>query len=321
MASRTPTDPIFHEDPEAHDPGIKQAAANWERDVARRALDELFVLAQKYRSTPAYFDLMGFIARFRGYSPFNAMLVRTQMQGATFVAPANRWLRQYGPRITAAARPLVILQPMGPVMFVFDVSDTVSEPDAPPLPEEVARPFDVRGEHIGNELQSTIDNAVRDGVEVSIGKVGSQGAGSICKVTTERRLHFLKKLKPEPEFVEVPHRYDLLLAEGHSAESQYATLVHELAHLYCGHLGPRDPRWWPDRRFLDRDCREFEAESVSYLVCRRLGLDTPSEQYLAGYTRDHQHTPAISLECVLKSAGLIEQMGRQRMPLRQGTTT
>ncbi len=32
-------------------------------------------------------------------------------------------------------------------------------------------------------------------------------------------------------------RYELLLNAKHSPEQKYATLAHELAHLYCGHLG------------------------------------------------------------------------------------
>ena len=54
----------------------------------------------------------------------NAMLIHIQMKGAKYVATATRWNRDYGRRIKVGARPIVILQPMGPVMFVFDVTDT-----------------------------------------------------------------------------------------------------------------------------------------------------------------------------------------------------
>jgi hypothetical protein len=61
---------------------------------------------------------------------------------------------------------------------------------------------------------------------------------------------------------------------------------------------------------LAHEVREFEAESVCYLLCKRLSIVNPSEQYLAGYL--HEETPSISLDCVMKAAGLIEQMGRER---------
>ena len=90
----------------------------------KRVLDELFCFARQYRTSKSYDGLLKFVASFRLYAPYNAMLVRAQMPGAVFVAPAHRWSRHYGRTIKVNARPLVILQPMGPVMFVFDVSDT-----------------------------------------------------------------------------------------------------------------------------------------------------------------------------------------------------
>jgi hypothetical protein len=87
--------------------------------------------------------------------------------------------------------------------------------------------------------------------------------------------------------------------------------------LYCGHLGTPNGRWWPDRKNLSQVAQEFEAESVSYLVCARLGIDTASDEYLAGYVRRCPGTPAISLDRVMKSVGLLEQMGRARLGLRK----
>jgi hypothetical protein len=109
----------------------------------QQALDELFCLTHSYRNSHDYRELLDFVGKFRFYSPFNALLVHIQRPGAVYVAPAHRWLRDYGRHIAPGATPLVILQPMGPVMFVFDVSDTEPEKDAPPLPQEIVAPFDV----------------------------------------------------------------------------------------------------------------------------------------------------------------------------------
>src|SRR5690348_6061867 len=92
----------------------RSPASAWDRDVARHTLDELFSLARQYTSTAAYSDLLRFIVRFRFCSPYNAMLVLSQMGGEKFVAPPYRWLGQYRRRIRTGARPLVILRPMGP---------------------------------------------------------------------------------------------------------------------------------------------------------------------------------------------------------------
>ena len=136
--------------------------AEIDEDITKRALDELFSLTRQYRSAKAYRELLRFIGHFRFYSPFNAMLIHIQMPGASFVAPPSRWLHEYGRRIKPGARPLVILQPMGPVMFVFDVSDTEPQKGAPQLPEEVLHPFEPRSGKVGKELERTIENAMRE---------------------------------------------------------------------------------------------------------------------------------------------------------------
>jgi hypothetical protein len=205
-------------------------------------------------------------------------------------------------------------------MFAFDVSDTEPLPDAPPLPREVTSPFEVRGGTIGNELERTIENAKRDGVRVSLRSAGSQSAGQIGIATTTASLEIVVRLRPKFESVRVPVRYETLLNSAHSHEVQYATLVHELAHLYCGHLGTPNQSWWPGRSHLSVNVREFEAESVCYLVCRRLGIDNPSEKYLAGYVEHNSVVPEISLECVMTASGMIEKMGRERLKPREPQT-
>jgi hypothetical protein len=208
---------------------------------------------------------------------------------------------------------------MGPIMFVFDVSDTEPEKDAPPLPFEVEGPFDVKRGYIGDEFATTIESAKRDGVSVAERNDGSLRAGSLEPVQSGQRLSVLVRQRPTQEFVEVPLRYNVILNSNHSVETKYATLVHELAHLYCGHLGTQNERWWPDRKGLSHEVREFEAESVCYLVCQRLDVKNPSAQYLAAYFAENENgdVPLISLECVMKSAGLIEQMGRERLKPRK----
>src|SRR6202790_4587499 len=137
----------------------QRAVAPLDQDSARTALDELFTLARKYNSSDAYLELMRFVGRFRFYSPFNAMLIYTQMPGARFVCTALRWRRNYHREIKIDARPIVILQPMGPVLFVFDVSDTTPLPNARPLPRQVENPFQVGNGNMGGQLALTIENA------------------------------------------------------------------------------------------------------------------------------------------------------------------
>jgi len=288
----------------------------WDAASATRAIDDLFVAARRYRTSKEFESLITFVRRFRKYAPFNAMLLHVQMPGASFVATASRWLSQYGRQVQVTGRPLVILQPQGPVMFVFDVNDTVPTDEAVEIPSEVLHPFETRRGVVGGALPQTIANAVRDGVKVHLSKEGSQSAGSIRMAESGRFMEFVTRLRPERVSVMVPVRYELVLNSSLSPEAQYATLVHELAHLYCGHLGSPGKKFWPSRRGLDHVIREFEAEAASHLVCQRLDIDSPSDQYMAGYLKSEERLPEISLELVMKVAGDIERMGRERLPLR-----
>jgi hypothetical protein len=249
------------------------------------------------------------------------MLIHMQMPGARFVAPPHRWLRDHCRRIKPGIRPLVILQPMGPVMFVFDVSDTEAMADAPPLPREVIEPFAVRKGHVGGRLELVIENAKRDGVRTITADEGSQSAGSICRVVNDagdsQRFKVGVDGKHNPICVDIPVTHHLVVNKKSSREARYATIVHELAHLYCGHLGTPDPQWWPDRWGLAHIVREFEAESVAYMVCTRAGIDNPSEEYLAGFVGKLAEVPPISLDCVMKVAGLIETMSRAKLKPRK----
>ncbi len=296
-------------------------ADTWSKQAAQHALDDLLQATRSYRSSSKYLELLKFVRRFRFYSPYNALLVHIQRPGAHFVAPARRWNRHYRRYVQPNASPIVILQPMGPVMFVYDVSETEGGPQSKPLPPEVVDPFAVRYGKIGGEFERTIENAKRDGIRIRKQKAGSQAAGSIRPVDNQHceplRFSLGKDRHGNPIDVPIAVRYDLLLNEDHPRESLYATLVHELAHLYCGHMGSPDETWWPDRRGLSKESREFEAESVSYLVCGRVGVKSPSEQYLAGFVNDKDEVPQMSLECVMKSVGLIETMGSRRLKLRK----
>jgi hypothetical protein len=304
---------------EIDDPTLQHrgSADAWDASSALGALDELFTSACLYRQSAAYLSLLKFVAGFRSYAPFNAMLLHVQMPGATYVAPAHRWLRDHHRRIKPNGRPLVIVQPMGPVMFVFDVSDTEPTKDALPLPPGIERPFEPRSGHVGNQLGRTIDNAKRDGISVSLEDGGSQSAGSIRCAEGSIYLDVITGVRPKVEIVRLRRRYGLVLNSDHSPEAAYASLVHELAHLYCGHLGTPNNKWWPDRRELAKATRELEAESVCFLVCTRMGIDNPSAEYLADYVKASDVVTDISLDCVLKAAGIIEQMGRQQLPLRK----
>jgi hypothetical protein len=297
---------------ELHDSSGATPAELWDAEAKKRALDELFSAAKTYRSAKDYLELLSFLRKFRRYSPYNGMLVHIQKPGARYVLRASEWQEKYGRSVRPGAQPLVALQPMGPVMFLFDVSDTEGGTQLPP---EIEAPFEPARGVVGKQLDYTLENCRRDGIRVQRVKQGSQRAGSIQRAVSTPGVSGFKTVKFREVLIRVD--YELLINDALSSEAQYATLVHELGHLYCGHLGTRHPDRWPDRQGLNLAAREFEAESVSYLVCKRLGIDTPSDEYLNGYLSSSAEIPSISLDRVVVVSGLIEAMGSRVLASRK----
>ena len=97
------------------------------------ALDEMFAAGACYRSGRTYRQMLRFISRFPQYSAFNGCLLFIQNPRAVFVATAGAWERRYGRKLKPEARPMMILAPMAPVLFVFDVGDTHGPPLAQPV--------------------------------------------------------------------------------------------------------------------------------------------------------------------------------------------
>ena len=171
----------------------------------------------------------------------------------------------------------------------------------------------MRGTLTGGELESLVGSVSRDGVEVEFASLGGVQAGSIRNAV--RSYHCIgigpvrdDRLEGEPDAAGNPVFAKIVLNRNLSEEALFATLTHELGHLYCGHVGTPDPKRWPDRTSLDRDSRELEAECVSYLVCGRLDIATNADKYLAGYLGENGAVPNISIDRVFKAAQRIEAM-------------
>jgi len=87
---------------------------------------------------------------------------------------------------------------------------------------------------------------------------------------------------------------------------RFATLAHELGHIYCGHLGAHPEGFWPDRSGkLNLAQREMEAEAVAFLVCKRLSLETRSAEYLKTHVTP-ANLLAISKRLIIEATNRIE---------------
>lgn len=282
-------------------------------------LNDLFNDVGKFRKSEEAKKLFDFIAGFPSLAPFNALLVHIQRPGSRMVATADTWNLRYGRRIKFDARPLVILWPFGPVNFVFDIADTEETPDSmgKEIPELAINPLKCEGKLWGHHWHNLTGNLPGLGILASMSDTGSHMGGSIQPVN-EKYFQRVDSCK-EQKYVKVI--YGIKLGRCHDRVTVFSILAHELGHLFCGHFYARhihDSKM-PERGDLlglepgeRKIIEEFEAATVSWLVCKRLGIKAPADVYLSSYLRNNEELPKVDLEIILKAANRIESFYKVR---------
>jgi hypothetical protein len=222
------------------------------------------------------------------------MLLQIQKPGMRFAASADDWAKLFNRAVKDGARPLLILWPFAPVALVYDVADT----DGAPLPEDVLSPFRASGPITQERLNRFAKRLFSKGIDLGAVNYGPGLAGNI---------HSLEVGRASEDRREKP-AYHIRINENHDANTQFATLIHELAHLYLGHLGPDAYLHIPLRAHPTKAHSELEAESMSYIVCKRSGVESAAEVYLSEYLESHTKLEDVDIFAVLKAAGQIEAL-------------
>ncbi len=269
---------------------------NIDKRSSAKALDELFLAAGTYRKSSAYKELLEFVRRFPRLAPYTAMLIHTQCPGSRFVLTASQWEKRCRRYVRQGAKPMIILRPFGPVDFVFDMADTEGDP----VPERLLDPFPVEGKVSHDVYKRLHDSLDKEGVLYQTSDNGPNLAGQITRLPLPHR-----DRRHGYSFL---YYFSMTISSRQSETENFATMTHELGHMFCGHLGSPVDGWLPERIGTALNEKEFEAESVAWLVCGRQGLKPNSDDYLSGYLNAHDEIPSISLEAVLKAVTVIEEM-------------
>lgn len=253
-------------------------------------LNQLLFDSKLYKRSKDYKNLLDFVARLRNFAPFNAMLLQIQKPGLRFAASARDWQERFGRWPKEGARPLIILQTFGPVALVYDEMDT----EGKPLPEDVSTFFasgDISESKIVN-FKAKLNNKNIKWYDID---EGDQRAGSI---------RIIEKKNDEKQTI----IYQVNINKNHSPSTKFATLVHELGHLFLGHLGPNKNLKIPKRPQKNHRQLELEAESVSYIVCKRNKIKSKSHTYLNKYVKDNTTIDVIDIHQVINSVKKIEDL-------------
>jgi len=265
-------------------------------------VDEMFAASSRFRDSRHLTELLRFIGRFPDYSAFNGLLLYIQNSSATRVATARRWQQKFGRRPKFDAQPIAILAPMAPILYVYDIQDT----EGPAVSSALLGPRATLPQLLNKIYRNTLHNCGVHGIAVHETSMDSDATGTASRTTPVLRKRYQDLDLPKDT------SYLILIDKTRPLEDRYSTLAHELAHIFCSHLGIDRHAWWPEREDLNIIGEQIESDAAAFLVCERLGLRTCSAKQLSSYVEINHQLPVFSLHAVLQSVGYLEDMGKSR---------
>ena len=278
------------------------------------AIDALFHEAKRSKgASGAFQQFLDVGIRFSNLSVFNSMLVTIQRPGAVAVGSRAKWA-SIGRAVKPGTPPLLILWPFGPVAYLYEYSDT----EGAEMDGAQANLLFAEGQPPPRRLSHLIKAAGGYNIVVDYSdRHGPLSAGLAHPAISQLGRVATKSERPA---------WRILINNNLDAASAFATLAHELGHIYCGHLGEGPNASWPGRRHqLGEAERELEAEAVSHIVCQRNGIKTRSAEYLAEHI-GNADLELVSIFSIYEAANRVESRtaraaSRRIARIKQGPLT
>lgn len=253
-------------------------------DKLEKGIGELF-------QSGRYAEYLAVMAKFHNYSYGNILLIMTQCPSASQVAGYNDWKRKFGRQVKRFAKGIKILAPCPYKQRI----------EKPKLDKSTQKPIigaDGQPEMLVHEVKKTYYKVVTVfDVQQTTGKplpeLASELNGEVAGF--EKLLAKLIGISPMPvEFSELSGSVKgycsyleqrIVVKDGMSQTQTLKTLVHEICHAKC-----HNPEALAEADNKSRQTREVEAESVAYVVCQNLGIDTAdySFGYIAGWSANKE---------------------------------
>jgi hypothetical protein len=225
-------------------------------DRVRQLHDRLIAQVEALVSGEDWARFLGAAARFHRYSANNVWLILAQRPDATRVAGYRTWQR-LGRQVNRGAMGIAILAPC--VYRRRPVAD--DDPDENPAVARVLRAFTVA--HVFDEADTT-GPPLPEVAPVLLDGDGSLWDALAAQVVAAGFRVSRGECAPANGTTNFAER--TVVVAGHlSGRQADKTLCHELAHVLLHDAS---------RITVDRDLAEIEAESVAFIVCHALGVDT-----------------------------------------------
>lgn len=265
---------------------------------------------------------LNFMATQHNYSIRNTALIRSQYEGALYVASYKKWADK-GLHVKRGEQGIKILVPKSFKTYQDDESKTFMSysklsaatkarvnADATSVPSHSGtyfslgsvfditqtsakaadypnifpnRPFEFPDEH--PEAVDQLISALRD-------EASKLGAPVTNSSTTKFPTVTGKLGAAKGAAISTPdgQPVEIFMKQGLGKEEYAATLVHEIAHVRLHNSESKDvSKFWNTHDVLSdtyRGIKELQAEMTSYVVCKSMGIDTfeRAKPYIAGWT-------------------------------------
>lgn len=289
------------------------------RNATRKSLDTLIRNAIRFKGSQEFAELVQRIAAFSHYSSYNLILVYTQNPEVKYFGTEIFWKKRFDREVMHPCQGYIILQPNGPVAVVYDVQNTFGRerPDEF-IYRQRGKLEGVRGAFQPEQFYALGEKLFRYHISVSDHTAYDiqtwnalrylQPGGGMMKANEDGRI-----------FTRNGHDFEIDLRHDLPIASKYTSTLHELSHLLLGHLGAVTLK---DRKHTEKikiECRktlnsatmELEAESLSYIMAKKAGLETPSAEYLAFYLNNETVLDEFSLINIAEAKKKMEKMIEQ----------
>lgn len=275
----------------------------WQDEVKNERAEMLTKAVEKLSNSESFKEYLKFMNTFHQYSACNSLLI--WFQGGTLVAGFNAW-KEKGRSVKKGEKAIKIYAPvMAKGWF------TALDADGNPKVDEDGHEIKVQKQYIkGFRRVSVFDVSQTEGKklpELSEPKMLTgdmnedefNGLFDMISKATTAKVGFEDLQEGNGYFA--PSENRIAVNRGMSKEQTIKTLIHEVTHslLHTKEEMKKNPK--------SREQKEIEAESVAYIVCSYLGIDSAeySFEYVCGWSMGDTKIVAKSMDTIKKTADKI----------------
>jgi len=247
------------------------------KTTTKELLKDLDKRIEKVQNSKQFKKILESFSKFHNYSYQNNILIHMQKPNATFVAGYKQWEDKFNRHVKKGENGIAILAP-----YTYKKKETK------------IKTVEIDGEFVEKEVEETVKKTYFKTVYVfDVSQTKGEQLPTIDTSLENKKSDLLKLLKKFSYTEEIKVKTKTLsgtlkgysdggkivLNNNTNNTEKASILVHELAHELLHNK--------EDRRNLNKEVKEMEAESVSFIVMNHFGIKTKSDKYLALYKKSY----------------------------------